>query len=503
MTGTPRSVRFLRGAGWHALGVVLPALASFLLVPFLIGRLGTEGYALYVLMSVLLSYSVPLTLGAGPATLKYVAELHAAGDVASMRGLMRLSWRLHLAGPLLGALAFLAVAPLVATRLLNVPQGLAETAVRVLSAAAAAAVFFNLAQVPKMCLQGLQRFRQANLLNVLESVGPPAGVAALLALGFAPVSMGAWFVVTNFLLLAAALALARPHLPPPGPARLEAQQRSRFLSFGGFNCLHSVLWLVSFQLDKAVIGSLLPLSSLTFYYIPYSIVSKLALIPAAIAAPSFPIASELQAHGDPARLQRLYLKTTKLLLLVILPPCVLLFALAPQFLTLWLGHPFSEHGTWPLRVLLIANLGTVLSFAPYFISHGLGRSDVPAAGMGLGAAGSLALWFMLIPRFGILGAALSFLASQALSASVQLWFLHDRLLRLGWSRFLTDACLKPALLAVALLAGLMVLHAQADTWLRLGTVAAAGTALYYGAGLLWLDTEDKEALWRTLRGGDR
>src|SRR6185369_4667804 len=208
----------------------------------------------------------------------------------------------------------------------------------------------------------------------------------------------------------------------------------------------------------------------------------------------FPMIAELHGRGEEERLRHLYLKASELSLFILLPLTILAFVLAPQFLTLWLGAEFSQWGTWPMRLLLLANLAYSGAFLPTNVATSKGRPEM-TTWLQLGKVGVLLVsWLLLIPRYGISGAAGGTLLSEALCAPFFVGHVHRRFLGLDWGTFFAQSCARPAIAGACLLALGLSVHAQAATWPRLIFAGAAGGSLYFLVAFLLLDRDTKAVL---------
>ena len=241
----------------------------------------------------------------------------------------------------------------------------------------------------------------------------------------------------------------------------------------------------------------LALASLTLYSVPVNLLQRLQVVPASVSSALLPAISGARGEGALDDVRRMYCRSTRLLAAFLTPAYALLFALMPQFLSLWLGGRFGGEGVWPARVLVAANALGVLLYTSNPIAASHGRAWwISAAAWGQ-ALTCLALWPVLIPRLGILGAALGTFIAQLLPLLFALGAVH-RLVRLGWGRYLADA-LGPALIAgCAMMALVMPLHESAGRWSGMIGLSAAGGLLYAGIAWLCLPELDRDFLrrWR-------
>ncbi|MEK7234269.1 MAG: oligosaccharide flippase family protein [Elusimicrobiota bacterium] len=488
-----RARRFARNVGWNMIGQAGSIAVNLLMTPFLIGRMGLETYSLYILLHAASSYLMMMSLGAGGATVKYIAEFSALGERGCLEKTIEYGALVHVAG-VAAAAALLAVgAPLVARGLLKVPAPLMDTAIFVLRCAAAGAVFATLAQFSTAVMQGFQRFDWHNGLSLIQSLLMPLGAGAAFIAGKGLRAAACWYVLLN-----AAICLLSLVMVARLAARASAVGRDRVFHFREFAryCMSLALgplaWVISFQSDKLFIANALPLSELTLYAVPAGLLQRLQAVPAAMSSVLVPMMSEIGGPQSQEQLSRLYTKSVRVLLWSVLPALVLLFALMPQFLTLWLGADFGGRSVWPARLLVLAQTVMMLTYIPNSVAMSRGKPWYLSASAWGQASISLVAWWWLVPRYQLLGMATGALLAQILPVGVYLFAVHGKLLRLPAGRFFSEALGAPLAGAALLMALVFPLHHLASSWPRLLGLGAAGTLLYYSSAWLLLGREDRE-----------
>ena len=497
-----RSVRLAWNAGWNMSGQLGLAVLTFWLIPYIVKTLGPEGYALYSLLGILSGYFMLLTLGAGAATVKYISEHVGAQRRDALATILGASFWMHGLGVTLGAVAAFTFRHQLASQFFRVgPESLAPAA-WVIACAAAGAAFWALAQCGLSILQGLQRYDLSNIFSLAQSAVFLGGVAILLRRGHHIHAIGELYIVV-YAVFAWAVLRTISRLSPVLPSwTLWKQRRSpavrSFFNYSVSAFILQLTWSVTFQGDKLFIGHMLPLKQLTYYIIPSAILQKFWLIPTAITSTAFPMLSELHGAGDREALKRFYRKCSHLVLWLVVPGCVMLMVLAPQFLTLWLGEEFSHFGTWPLRLLTMGYFIYFLGNVPNLASAGMDRIHYAVrAGVAL-ALCCLLFWSFLIPRFGIVGAAWGFFLACA-SVYIPFLFLINRdFFGMSWREYLEDVCLRPFSAGAVLLAAVWPAHFWVSNWTSLLLLAGICTALYAGVGFLLLDQESHDSLQAVL-----
>jgi O-antigen/teichoic acid export membrane protein len=95
--------------------------------------------------------------------------------------------------------------------------------------------------------------------------------------------------------------------------------------------------------DEIVIAAFLPISLVT----PYAVARKLSELGRTLTNEFIrvllPLASELDARDDPARLRALYVVGTRLTLAIFLPFACVLLVLGQQILAAWVGEAYGPY----------------------------------------------------------------------------------------------------------------------------------------------------------------
>lgn len=496
MPEPPRLARFLANTLWSLGGLVVLSALSFLLLPLMVRGLGLEGYALYTLMGTFAGYLALLTLGAGSTVVKFIAERRGRGDSAGVRAAAGLGLFLHSAGVLAGAGVLFVARGWLTDALLQVTPAAGADAAFLIGAAAAAAVFSSLLQFAVAIYQGLQRFALANVIVVAQSVLVLGGSALLVWLGFGLRPLAVYFVAAHAALCALALPPAWAALPAAGAAPPPSDGTREFASFAFHIFLAQLAWSATFQWDRLVLGSRLPLADLTYYLVPAMLLQKLSSLPSSIMLSLFPMISEMEGRGEADSLARVYLRGGQFVLWLVVPGFILLSLLAPQFLSLWLGGDFSAKGVWPLRMLAVGYFFNMLGAMPTTAASGRGRPAYTAGYQAAQAALCFVGWIVFIPRWGLAGAALSFALAQALSAVPFVWLVSRDLFGIGPAKYATDVLARPLAVGAGLLLALYPLRESATGWTSMVLLCALGTAAYAAAGFLFVAPGEREVLRR-------
>lgn len=444
----------------HAVGLAVGLGWAALLARYL----GVRGFGTYSLLAVVLA--LPVTVLNGSLDALAVRELAVRGrDATLFRNVLALKIAL--------AVAFAVAATAVA---FAVPLGGAVRAAVVLVGVSvvASGIQGTLLTVE----QAEQRFRIPVLVDVggracalvavaaLVLAPHPAGaeVRVALAVAASAVAALAWLGVT--------LARARGHgfLRPAYDRALW-----RTLARGAAPlALVSLLGVVNYRLDVAVLGSMAGTRDVGIYGVATRIVDALLPLASFFVAAAFPVLSASAGHAVERR-QRQARRAAEFLVLAAVPLAVGGCVFAPVLVRLVAGPAYAG-AALPLRLLLASlPLSYVSTFLVFLlIAAGRQRDVVPL--MVAGIALNLVLNVALIPSYGAVGPAVATLASELMGAVALVAIVRRRL----GVRPLPAAVVKSAGAGAAMLATAVLLH-------PLGTVPAAAASLaVYAAGVLSL-----------------
>jgi O-antigen/teichoic acid export membrane protein len=223
--------------------------------------------------------------------------------------------------------------------------------------------------------------------------------------------------------------------------------------------------------DRFVISALLSVSVVAYYTTPFELVTKLWLVPTAIAGVLFPAFAAL-AVIDHNKLERTYSGGVRACFLLLFPVVFLIFLFAPEGLQVWLGPVFAQKSTVILRWLTVGVLINSLAQIPYVLLQAVNRPDIPGkihlaeipiylgamvlAIKHFGLPGAAAVWAL---RLIVEAAALAFFARKTLVphalSSRFMAILALMLAALFFCQFESGMAAK-AMTAVAVIAGFVV-----------------------------------------------
>ncbi|MFA7653576.1 MAG: flippase [Candidatus Magasanikbacteria bacterium] len=162
--------------------------------------------------------------------------------------------------------------------------------------------------------------------------------------------------------------------------------------------------------DSLIMSKLLSARELGYWSVPYKITFAFQFIPMALSASIYPAFSAFFLHS-PHKISDLFAKSWRYLFTIVFPLVIGIIVLAKP--TIHLLYTPSYNASVPvLQILVVGLVFIFLSFVTGAFLNATNRQSIQTALMAIALAINLASNIILIPRFGIIGAAISALISN-------------------------------------------------------------------------------------------
>lgn len=482
-------------------GQVFLLAAVFFSTPYITSRMGPSRYGILVLLLAYIEAFSLLNLGINASVIKYVSEMLPQGRLRDVQAYLGTAFSVFTVAGLLICIAAVLSSRLIVWRFVHADPALQPEVLTGFSIASAAFFVRFIAQALSGIPVAAQRFDITTAVNVGSEILRIAASVAALYLGYLLKTVLLITLLVNLLVLAA-YALAAKYIIPEMSFR-PSFSRSHFLDmfhFSKFVVISNLSGRVVNSADVAIIGFFQPVSSVAFYGIPYTIGVKLWSLLGNISSIIFPAASALDAIGQREHLRELYLRSIKILAAVGAFPALALCVFAREFLFYWIGTAFSEHGALVLRLLILAFFANALAHIPWTVLQSLGHVSTTARFSVVYAACNVFLFILLIPFWGINGAAAGFLSAQLLTVP---WLIDkcNRKLQVTW-RVLVARSYAPVLMVsfIGTLIG-MAMKPFVFSLVSLALVVTLGLAVHLALTVIFvLDRKERLACWNLLDG---
>jgi len=496
----------------NLIGQVIPLLIGLATIPYIVRGLGTECFGILAIAWVLLGYFSLFDLGLGRATTKFVADCLGRGTEQELPELIWTSLGFQVLLGLAGGMCAGAITPLLVGRILKIPMTLVGETTTAFFLLAASLPFVLASNGLRGVLEAGQRFDMVNYVKIPASTSVFLLPALALPFGLRLPGIVLLLVLSR---LGAMLAYlwacfkAFPALRPRSAFRFQSRLLRPLAVYGGWLTVTNIVSPVLVYLDRFLIGSLLSMAALTYYTVPSEVVTRLLIVPGSLVATLFPAFSSIDASGDKRRLEELFARSVKPLLLILGPVLLLVAVFAHAALRLWLGAEFAERAAVVLQILALGVLINSMAFVPFSLLQATGRPDLTAKFHLLELPLYAGLAWILIGQMGIVGAALAWTARVSVDA-VLLFGAAWRLRLVSLQALINNGLVK-SIFGVAGLATLLGLSCMAGVSVVARVVLASLLLPLFalGAWSFLLDNGDRRILrslagrWVTTVSGER
>ncbi len=403
--------KFAFDVGWVLVSSLVTLLIGFLLRIVLARWLGAEDLGLYTMVITIQAIAAFVaTVGIPLALIKYVAEYKDARDK-----LIQTTSAAFISSIIFGLLVGILLYTLSGTLagLFDMPE-----LARLLKILAFAFPFASILQTLLGLFNGLRQMKTFAYVIVLRSFLMTFFIVTFVWLGFG-VEGAVWGIVLSvvggciFGLYSSRRFL---HINLHGLL----QGVKRLVSFGSQVFVADALGLVLAYTDIMLIGYFLSAEDVGYYGIAISASALFLLIPQAIQRITYPATSEYWSQNKHQSLSILIDKSMKYSACILLPLGLGVGFFSRELITGIFGQEFL-YAALPLCVLLIARVIRGSTIVPVGASFaGVGRPDIPLKLSGISAGANVGLNILLIPPFGILGAAIATTTSLLLGTAIGL-----------------------------------------------------------------------------------
>ncbi|MBL7074159.1 flippase [candidate division KSB1 bacterium] len=390
----------------NLIGMFLPLIVGVVAIPFAIKGLGTEGFGAFSVIWIILGYFGMLDFGLSKATTKFVAEILGRREVQGLPSIVWTASIISVVFGIVGTAILFIITPYLVDSLLKIPINyINQTKLSFyLSACALPIILFSTSL--RGVLGAAQRFDLVNLVlipvSILSFIYPALSYPFNLNLSTVVLLIILTRVVGTFFYLLFCFRVFPILKTRP---IVDWEILKKLLSYGGWITITSVVSPILVYMDRFFIGSILAISAVAFYSAPYEIINRIRILPIAVMKTFFPEFSALSQRDENNRVEMLFGRSVKYILLPTGTVALVLFFFAPEILQLWLGTQFAEKATTVFRILALGIVINSLAFIPFNLLQSVGKPDLPAKFHLFEFPFYIILLWLLTKNFGINGAA--------------------------------------------------------------------------------------------------
>jgi O-antigen/teichoic acid export membrane protein len=388
------AVQVARGASYLWMQTLITTLIGIVAFAFIARLISTSQMGLLAILSLVLSLAqlvAPLALPSAIA--RFVAEELAQGRRQNAAAVLYQSTKISVTlAAIIAAACFLFASPL-STALSTQP---------IIFQLLALDIFLSAGLIPTLAngLVGAQRFRDYSLATIAYIALRQTLIVGLLLLFHNFLWLVFAWATSDFLyVLMMTIHVLRILGPPIFHFSLKRLLRFSLPLMPGNSLSFTYSWF-----DRAVLVPYASLAQLGVYNVTLTAFGALAGIPGGIATALYPAYAEIQTVKGKEGLVDAMRVASRYVCFIVIPAALGLYATAKPALALFAGEPY-ESGSAALQILTLFFALTALSNAFANIFMLLGRTATASATTAACVVASLVAALLLIPVYGINGAA--------------------------------------------------------------------------------------------------
>jgi O-antigen/teichoic acid export membrane protein len=457
--------------------------SRLVLTPIILSYVTIEEYGLWSFCFVVLSYLATTAFGFNNTYIRYAADYRSRNENEKLNELLSTGLITMIGfSAAIFCVLWLLIPSLLS--LLGIDAALHETARLLLLGTAAIFVLNSSLAGFQFILEGEQRIVLVRKILLAATVIEIALIIIFFEMGFGVFALLWAFVVrlaVTIILCAFFAYRVFPFLRVSG--RLYRKEALKaFVGFGNQMNLLGILTLLINSLDRIFITKILHLQAVGIYEIGRKLPNMGLMLPGAIAGTLMPAASHLEGSSQQQRLKKLYLASTRYLMMFSSIPYAFLIFLAPEIIETWVGPGYAE-AVYVMQILAVGTFINLFTGIGTACVRGIGKPKYEIQYMTLSTVLILATVVPLINRLGLAGGAWAYCIGQTAGSLYFLW-RSNRLFDVSWYRFVSRVT-PPVILIFGI--GLLALSlcnffwswVQPSRWLQLGLLVAVG--LFYVA----------------------
>lgn len=433
------------------IGFVWPILLALVCMPYIVHKLGNEAYGILALVTSVLGFFAFLDLGVTSASVKYMAEAYAKDNVENINKIIGSSLSVYFVVGGIGSCIIALMTNTLVGWILKIPVGYIADSTFAFYVASCGFLMNMILGVFAAVPRAVQRYDVATKINIIVSTSLTLLTVLVLYFGYGLREVVILNFFTSFVSLIIYMVIAKRLVKDLSiKFCFDLATFKKLFSFGFYSLLVVISSTILFQLDRLLIGTFAGAAQVAYYVVPASIAMRISGFVGNVMGVVFPLCSELHSTGQKDKLRGLYLRASKYALMLSISITTPLVVLSTQVMKYWMGYEYGFNSSLVLVFLSISSFFASMSTIPAFLLDGIGKPRVNAFFAVQSAVMNISLCLLLIPRYGVNGAAFAGLAN-GLVVFLYLVTVDKKILHIGLLRIFTDIWARP--LAAALVQG--------------------------------------------------
>jgi O-antigen/teichoic acid export membrane protein len=321
----------------NIIGNLLPMIVAVITLPIYLRYIGAERYGLLSIIWGLLGYFGFLDFGFGRAVTQRMAKLSNPSNLE----LSNLLWTALISTFVLGLVGSVGLwlfADYILTHLVTMSESSRNEVSSAVTWLFLALPLLLPASVLQGAMQARYRFNELNVIQVLGSNLSQLVPLAVASSGYVGLPFLVPAVLASRLLTISLLfRQCRRHVPLFANPVFDYSHLKPLLNYGGWISVMSLLAPFLVTVDRLVIATLTGAKAVTYYTIPYDLVSRATVISSSLSSALFPRLASVEA----GHARNMAFRATSVLVAIMTPLVIVGLLVVNPFLNFWVTQEFA------------------------------------------------------------------------------------------------------------------------------------------------------------------
>ena len=471
--------------------------------PIVVNAVGKEKFGFIILAGTITGYFTVLGLGIPGAVVKYIAEFNSKKDSENITKTINSSLLFFFIIGISIAVTIVVFINSGGLKLFNISQDNYDSAKKVLYVASLVAIVSWPSMIFQHSLEGLQRYHKLNIIHLISRIiGLSCTIGAAL-LKF-PVEIiflaynASLFIsrICQYFLLKKNISFWKFTFRSVNKSTIKL-----LFSFSIWLLILQISSVLTYQTDKIIVGTMLPMAMLTYYFVLYRPIEVIKGFICFFCMAIMPAASEKYAIEGLDGVNNLIFRASKYFNAFLAPLAVMGFFLCKPFISLWMGTEYLEYA-YVTQIYFISLIFIQSNGLLGQIVVGTGKAKKLAI-IGISqAVFNVAISIYLVSLIGVAGVLLGTVISQIICILIQYFTIFPDL-NINRFIYIKKAILSGNWLAIVFAFCLLPFRSYLNSissWIDFFLIGAILTSIIYLCSfILIVEREDKKFIISNVR----
>lgn len=407
---------------------VLIMALNFFIIPVMVSTVGEESYGIFLLASSIMGYFALMSLGLPGAVTKYVAQYNAEKNEEMVKSVINTTFYIFVGVGLLVAISVIIFVNIGGIGIFKISEAEIETAKRVLNIAAILAIISWPGMSLENSLRGLQKIHEVNIIKTSATIIDIGGTITSALLGY-PLEIIFLFhragtvlsYIVSYIYLKRCLGYWR--------ISFSDVKKSTFKVLFGLSVwmlLNQIAGILTYEIDKFVLGVFLPVSMITVYAIlvkPFMIIKQVSNLLKSAVLPSVSEAFALEGQKG---IDKFIYRASRYHNSMVAPMAVLGAYLSAPFIRLWMGEKYLPY-IWVAELACLIQIVWQSNGLIGFVYQGTGKAAKLTLIGFVNSILNLILSVIFVKQYGVEGVILGTVVASFVLPTMQYFIIFPDL----------------------------------------------------------------------------